>query len=57
MNKVITENTRINTEVQKVANPQSVARTSPNMDISSRDDDVVTKLVKQYEAMHNIDNE
>jgi len=49
---------KVMTESSKIANPQSVARTNPlQVDYSSRDDEVVTKLVKQYEAMHNIQNE
>lgn len=40
-----------------VPNPQTVARTNPNFNVSSSDDEVITKLVKQYEALHNIQNE
>ena len=39
------------TEATKVANPQSVAPTSPNQ-ISSRDDDITNKLIMQYDALH-----
>jgi hypothetical protein len=54
--KVMTETIKANIS-NAIPNPQTVAKTNPNVDIQSRDDDVVTKLVKQFEEMHNIQNE
>jgi hypothetical protein len=53
MTKVMTETIK----ASNIQNPQTVARTNPNETNSSRDDDVVTNLVKQWEIMHDIQNE